>query len=64
MFVREKGLTDKREIRVQTRSGIIVPRVADNGEVTVDMGPPVFEPAARVGRETAAAPLSGRRLVR
>jgi diaminopimelate epimerase len=46
VFVREKGLTDKREIRVQTRSGIIVPRVADNGEVTVDMGPPVFEPAA------------------
>ncbi len=44
-FVRDKGLTDKNEIRVQTRSGVIVPRLEANGEVTVDMGPPVFGPA-------------------
>jgi len=44
-YVREKGLTDKREIRVQTLSGIIVPRLEADGQVTVDMGPPVFEPA-------------------
>jgi diaminopimelate epimerase len=46
IFVREKGLTGKREIRVRTRSGIIVPRVDDDGEVTVDMGRPVFAPAS------------------
>jgi diaminopimelate epimerase len=44
-FVHEKGLTDKREIRVETRSGIIAPRLEDNGLVTVDMGVPVLEPA-------------------
>ncbi|MCU0936475.1 MAG: diaminopimelate epimerase [Gammaproteobacteria bacterium] len=45
-FVREKGLTSKSEIRVETRAGVIVPRVEANGEVTVDMGPPRFAPAA------------------
>jgi diaminopimelate epimerase len=44
-FVREQGLTDKREIRVETRGGIIAPRLEDDGEVTVDMGVPRFSPA-------------------
>ena len=44
-FVREQGLTDKREIRVDTRAGVIVPRLEADGEVTVDMGVPRFEPA-------------------
>lgn len=44
-YVRDKGLTAKREVRVQTRSGIIVPRLEADGEVTVDMGAPEFEPA-------------------
>ncbi|MDD4882550.1 MAG: diaminopimelate epimerase, partial [Gallionellaceae bacterium] len=44
-FVHDKGLTDKREIRVETASGIIVPRLEADGQVTVDMGPPRFEPA-------------------
>jgi diaminopimelate epimerase len=44
-FVRDKGLTDKREIRVETLSGVIVPRLEPDGQVTVDMGPPQFEPA-------------------
>ncbi|MCC7549600.1 MAG: diaminopimelate epimerase [Burkholderiales bacterium] len=44
-FVLDKGLTTKREIRVQTLSGIIVPRLEPDGQVTVDMGPPIFEPA-------------------
>lgn len=44
-FVRDQGLTDKTEIRVETQNGVIVPRLAANGEVTVDMGPPIFEPA-------------------
>ena len=43
-FVREQGLTDKREIRVETRCGIIAPREEDDGEVTVDMGLPRFAP--------------------
>lgn len=44
-FVREKGLTQKTEIRVGTRAGVIVPRLEPDGQVTVDMGAPVFEPA-------------------
>ena len=44
-FVHEQGLTDKREIRVITRAGIIVPRLEDDGRVTVDMGAPRFAPA-------------------
>jgi diaminopimelate epimerase len=43
-FVHEQGLTDKREIRVETLRGVIVPRLEDDGAVTVDMGPPVFAP--------------------
>ncbi len=46
-FVHEQGLTAKREIRVETRSGIIAPRLEDDGLVTVNMGVPVLE-AARV----------------
>jgi diaminopimelate epimerase len=44
IFVREKGLTDKREIRVETPGGLIVPRLEDDGEVSVDMGAPRFAP--------------------
>jgi len=43
-FVREHGLTDKKEIRVGTQSGAIVPRLEADGQVTVDMGVPVFDP--------------------
>jgi diaminopimelate epimerase len=41
-FVRQKGLTSKREIKVETRSGIIGPRLESDGEVSVDMGVPRF----------------------
>ncbi|MEW5887774.1 MAG: diaminopimelate epimerase [Pseudomonadota bacterium] len=44
-FVRDKGLTAKRAIRVDTRGGVIAPRLEDSGEVTVDMGVPRFAPA-------------------
>lgn len=44
-YVHEHGLTAKREIRVETRGGIIAPRLEANGEVTVDMGAPRFRPA-------------------
>ena len=43
-YVRDHGLTDKTEIRVETQSGIIVPRLEADGAVTVDMGVPRFEP--------------------
>ena len=45
-FVRDKGLTDKGSVKVRTRSGLIEPRLNADGRVTVDMGPPIFEPAA------------------
>ena len=44
-FVHEKGLTAKRAIRVETRGGLIEPRLEDDGLVTVDMGVPRFEPS-------------------
>ena len=44
-FVHDKGLSDKREIRVETRSGIIAPRLREDGLVTVDMGVPELAPA-------------------
>lgn len=43
-FVRDQGLTTKDEIRVETKSGIIAPRLDPNGEVSVDMGAPRFAP--------------------
>ena len=45
-FVRDQGLTSKRAIRVRTMTGVIEPRLEDDGRVTVDMGAPVLEPAA------------------
>jgi diaminopimelate epimerase len=44
-FVHDKGLTAKSAIRVETASGVIEPRLLDNGLVTVDMGAPRFAPA-------------------
>ena len=44
-FVHEQGLTDKREIRVETQCGLITPRLEADGQVTVDMGAPRFLPA-------------------
>ena len=44
-FVADQGLSGERSIRVQTMSGIIAPRLEDDGSVTVDMGAPVLEPA-------------------
>jgi diaminopimelate epimerase len=44
-FVRDRGLTTKSEISVETLSGVIAPRLEADGQVTVDMGVPAFEPA-------------------
>jgi diaminopimelate epimerase len=39
-FVHARGLTQKREIRAETLGGVIVPRLEEDGEVSVNMGPP------------------------
>jgi diaminopimelate epimerase len=44
-FVREKGLFSSDVVRVQTRSGRLELRFEPDGQVTVDMGVPSFEPA-------------------
>ncbi len=46
-FVHEKKLTSKKEIVVETKSGLISPKLEDDGRVTVNMGAPVFD-AARI----------------
>ena len=43
-FVVDLGLTKKHEISVETASGIITPKLEDNGLVTVNMGAPRFIP--------------------
>src|SRR3990170_3979214 len=44
-FVRDKGLTSKGEIAAETLAGVIYPRIEPDGQVTVNMGVPRFEPA-------------------
>ncbi|SFN66406.1 diaminopimelate epimerase [Nitrosospira briensis] len=43
-YVHDRGMTSKNEIRVETLSGVIMPRLEANGDVTVNMGIPRFEP--------------------
>ena len=43
-FVHDKKLTGKREILVETLGGMIAPRLEQDGQVTVNMGEPKFEP--------------------
>ena len=53
-FVHARGLSAKREIRVETLGGMIQPRLESDGEVSVDMGrpsPPVVERLNVQGRE-------------
>ncbi len=42
-YVHDKGLTDKRTIRVQTSNTLLELRLREDGRATVDMGAPVFE---------------------
>lgn len=44
-FVAEKGLSSARRLTVETKAGVIAPRLEDDGSITVDMGAPVLEPA-------------------
>ncbi|QLK59461.1 diaminopimelate epimerase [Enterobacteriaceae bacterium Kacie_13] len=43
-FVRIKGLTNKRDIRVSTQTGRMTLTVTEDEDVQVNMGEPVFEP--------------------
>ncbi len=44
-YVYEKGIITKKSFSIHTLAGIIVPEVLDNGDVRVDMGKPILEPA-------------------
>ncbi|MEK7697646.1 MAG: diaminopimelate epimerase, partial [Pseudomonadota bacterium] len=56
-FVRDRGLTQKDEIVVETLGGLIRPRLEPDGEVSVDMGVPRFEPREVPFEAPARAPL-------
>ena len=43
-YVRDHGLTRKTDIRVATSAGVITLHVEADGQITVDMGVPRFEP--------------------
>ena len=42
-FVRERGLTDKTAVKVKVQGGVLELIEQPDGQVTVDMGPPVFD---------------------
>ncbi len=44
-FVHEQSLSDKIEVKVDTRAGRMVLRRENDGDITVDMGIPRFDPA-------------------
>ena len=44
-FVHEQGLSTKPELRVETKTRIITLRLQEDGQVTVDMGVPRFQPS-------------------
>ena len=45
-YIADHGLSGKRALRVRTTNARLELRLQDDGEVTVDMGAPRFEPAA------------------
>ncbi|WP_088279100.1 diaminopimelate epimerase [Ideonella sp. A 288] len=42
-FVHDRGLTTKRQVRVETVNNLLELRLQDDGRVTVDMNRPIFE---------------------
>ena len=44
LYVQQKNLSNKTELRVETNSGLITLTVEQDGQVTVNMGPPIFAP--------------------
>lgn len=56
-FLLERGLTERRELVIETSHGRAVVRICCDGPVTVDMGPPILEPARVPFRAEAQAPV-------
>ncbi|MFQ5993633.1 MAG: diaminopimelate epimerase [Acidiferrobacterales bacterium] len=44
-FVRDRGLSGKDAVTMATLAGMIQPRIETDGQVTIDMGVPEFDPA-------------------
>lgn len=44
-YVYKKGLVNKKEFSVETKAGIIIPKILDNGMVKVNMNKPILEPS-------------------
>jgi diaminopimelate epimerase len=66
-FVIDQGLTAKTRLSVETAGGVIQPTVEPSGQVTVDMGPPRFEPRdipfdVPARRDTYALSVNGSRI--
>ena len=60
-FVHGRGLTTKPEITVETLGGLIRPRLEKDGEVSVDMGRPVYSGAEKLdvdGEQVKVDPVS------
>ena len=55
-FLLEQGLTEARTLTIETLGGPTRVEVCDDGEVTVDMGPPRLDPAEIPFRADARAP--------
>lgn len=43
-YVYDKGLVDKKEFSVDTKAGVIVPKILEDGRVRVNMSKPILEP--------------------
>lgn len=59
-FLLERGLTERRELVIETCHGRAVVRICCDGPVTVDMGPPILEPERipfRVGGQAPSYPV-------
>jgi diaminopimelate epimerase len=56
-YVRDKGLTSKDRIRVETLAGVVSPRWLGGDQVEVEMTRPVFEPEKIPTRLTGRPPL-------
>lgn len=56
-YVRDRGLTTKDVIRVETLAGVVTPRWLGNDQVEVEMTRPVLEPAKIPTRLRGDAPL-------
>jgi diaminopimelate epimerase len=56
-YVRDKGLTRKERITVETLAGVVTPRFAGGDQIEVEMTRPVFEPEKIPTKLAGKAPL-------